>query len=125
MEGPNDANEWGPVGRPWCSYFATAMWQDAGVDIGKLGYSGDVYKWGQERGTAYDQGAIAESAKPGDALLFGTGPDGMQSTHIGIIEKVEDNKITTIEGNSSDKVQRVTYTLPDDLGRFYGGVHPH
>nr|WP_221316326.1 CHAP domain-containing protein [Saccharopolyspora gloriosae] len=123
-EGPNDKNKWGPDGQPWCSYFATSMWQEAGVDIGSLGYSGDVYKWGQEHGTAYDQDSLAESAKPGDALLFGTGPDQMQSTHIGIIEKVEGNQITTIEGNSSDKVQRMTYTLPDDADKFYGGVHP-
>lgn len=123
-EGPNDKNKWGPDGQPWCSYFATAMWKEAGVDIGSLGYSGDVYKWGQEHGTAYDRDSLAESAKPGDALLFGTGPDQMQSTHIGLIEKVEGNQITTIEGNSSDKVQRMTYTLPEDAHMFYGGVHP-
>ncbi|GAA4868064.1 CHAP domain-containing protein [Saccharopolyspora cebuensis] len=124
QEGPNNQNKWGPTGQPWCSYFATSMWREAGVDIDKLGFTGDVYKWGQEQGTAYGQGDIAEQAKPGDALLFGTGPSYGNSTHIGIVEKVEGNTITTIEGNSGDQVRRRTYTFPQDAGEFYGGVHP-
>ncbi|GAA0517795.1 CHAP domain-containing protein [Saccharopolyspora thermophila] len=124
-EGANNRNKWGPTGQPWCSYFATSMWQDAGVDIPKYGFSGDVYKWGEKHGTAYDADALAKQARPGDALLFGSGPDSpATSKHIGIIEKVEGNKITTIEGNSGDQVARRTYTLPKDADKFYGGVHP-
>ncbi|MER7016062.1 CHAP domain-containing protein [Saccharopolyspora sp. NPDC000359] len=123
-EGPNNQNKWGPTGQPWCSYFATSMWREAGVDIPKYGFTGDVYKWGQEHGTAYDRGDLAEKARPGDVLLFGSGPGQGASTHIGIIEKVEGNKITTIEGNSGDQVKQRTYTLPDHAKMFYGGVHP-
>ncbi|GAA4616255.1 CHAP domain-containing protein [Saccharopolyspora hordei] len=123
-EGPNNRNKWGPTGQPWCSYFATSMWREAGVDIPKYGFTGDVYKWGQEHGTAYSADDLAQKARPGDALLFGSGPSQGASTHIGIIEKVEGNKITTIEGNSGDEVARRTYTLPKDAGKFYGGVHP-
>lgn len=100
------------------------MWRDAGVDIPKYGFTGDVYKWGERNGTAYGQDAIGAQARPGDAILFGTGPSWNESKHIGIIEKVEGNTITTIEGNASDQVMRHTYTLPDDAHRFYGGVHP-
>ena len=124
-EGANNQNKWGPTGQPWCSYFVTSMWRDAGVDIPKEGFSGNVYSWGEKHGTAYDQDALAKQAQPGDALLFGTGNGSPQtSTHIGIVEKVDGNKITTIEGNSNDQVQRRTYTLPQDAGKFYGGVHP-
>ncbi|MEV6234366.1 CHAP domain-containing protein [Saccharopolyspora shandongensis] len=123
-EGANNQNKWGPTGQPWCSYFATSMWREAGVDIPKYGFTGDVYKWGQEQGTAYNRGDLAGQARPGDALLFGSGPSQGASTHIGIIEKVDGNKITTIEGNSGDQVERRTYTLPKDAGKFYGGVHP-
>lgn len=123
-EGANGENKWGPAGQPWCSYFATSMWREAGVDIPKLGFTGDVYNWGKEQGTAYDQGSLAEQARPGDALLFGSGPEQGKSEHIGIIEKVEGNTITTIEGNSDNKVARRTYTLPEDADMFYGGVHP-
>ncbi|QIZ38401.1 CHAP domain-containing protein [Saccharopolyspora sp. ASAGF58] len=123
-EGPDNQNKWGPTGQPWCSYFATSMWREAGVDIPKYGYTGDVYKWGEQQGTAYGQSDLLKNAQPGDALLFGTGSGHGQSEHIGLIEKVEGNKITTIEGNSSDQVARRTYTLPKDADRFYGGVHP-
>ncbi|TNC23606.1 CHAP domain-containing protein [Amycolatopsis alkalitolerans] len=123
-EGPNNRNKWGPTGQPWCSYFATSMWREAGVNIPKYGFTGDVYKWGERHHLAYDRGAIAKQARPGDTILFGTGPSWSGSEHIGIIEKVDGNKITTIEGNSSDQVMRHTYTLPRDAHRFYGGVHP-
>ncbi|WP_238607331.1 MULTISPECIES: CHAP domain-containing protein [unclassified Amycolatopsis] len=123
-EGPNNRNKWGPTGQPWCAYFATSMWRSAGVDIPKYGFTGDVYKWGQRHHLAYDRGALAHNARPGDTILFGDGPSWGQSHHIGIIEKVEGNKITTIEGNANDQVERLTYTLPRDLHKFYGGVHP-
>ncbi|GLY66468.1 CHAP domain-containing protein [Amycolatopsis taiwanensis] len=123
-EGPNNRNKWGPTGQPWCSYFATSMWRDAGVNIPKYGFTGDVYKWGERNHLAYNRHDLAKQARPGDAILFGTGPSWGGSEHIGIIEKVEGNKITTIEGNSNDQVMRHTYTLPRDAHRFYGGVHP-
>ncbi|MBB4684504.1 CHAP domain-containing protein [Amycolatopsis jiangsuensis] len=123
-EGPNNRNKWGPTGQPWCSYFATSMWRKSGVDIPKYGFTGDVYKWGERHHLAYGRGAIAHQAKAGDAILFGTGPSYGGSTHIGIIEKVDGHKITTIEGNASDRVERNTYVLPRDAHRFYGGVHP-
>jgi FtsZ-binding cell division protein ZapB len=123
-EGPNNQNKWGPTGQPWCSYFATSMWRAAGVNIPKYGFTGDVYKWGERHHTAYGKQDLIKNARPGDTILFGTGPTWAGSEHIGIIEKVEGNKITTIEGNSSDQVMRHTYVFPRDAHRFYGGVHP-
>lgn len=120
----DNINKWGPSGAPWCSYFAMSMWEEAGVDINadEYGYTGNVYRRGQELGTAYDESEILEQARPGDAILFGSGPEN--SRHIGIIEKVEGTTITTIEGNWQDSVQRRTYTMPEDRDEFYGGVHP-
>jgi hypothetical protein len=123
-EGPNNRNKWGPTGQPWCAYFATSMWREAGVNIPTYGFTGDIYKWGERHHCAYDRHDLAKQARPGDAILFGTNSSWSGSEHVGIIEKVEGNKITTIEGNSSDQVMRHTYTLPRDAHRFYGGVHP-
>jgi len=120
-EGPGNANKYGPKGY-WCSNFATWVWQKSGVDIGILPFTGDVYGWGRDHGLAYGKNSLDE-AKPGDVLLFGTGPQSPQtSTHIGIVESVHGNQVTLIEGNSADKVQRVTHTLSSST--FYGGVHP-
>ncbi|OLF16837.1 CHAP domain-containing protein [Actinophytocola xanthii] len=120
-EEAGNRNRYGPTG-PWCSNFATWVWRRAGVEIGVLPFTGDVYEWGRERGLAYGREALGE-ARPGDVLLFGTGPASpATSTHIGIVESVDGDTVTLIEGNSGDQVRRVTHTL--SAGTFYGGVHP-
>lgn len=120
-EGAGNANKYGPSAA-WCSSFATWAWRKAGVNIPLLPFTGDVYRWGQQHGTAYGKGSL-DQARPGDVLLFGTGPQSPStSTHIGIVEKVEGNTVTTIEGNSGDQVARRTHTLSSST--FYGGVHP-
>ncbi|MET8995797.1 CHAP domain-containing protein [Amycolatopsis sp. NPDC004169] len=117
----SNRNPYGPTAA-WCSSFATAMWRKAGVRIPVLPFSGDVYHWGQRNGHAYGKNSLHE-AKPGDVLIFGTGPQNTStSTHIGIVEKVEGNRVTLIEGNSGDAVRRNTHTL--SASTFYGGVHP-
>ena len=47
--------------------------------------------------------------KAGDQIFFGTSVDN--STHTGLVEKVEGGKVYTIEGNTSDMVARRTYTI--------------
>ncbi len=117
----SNRNPYGPTAA-WCSSFATAMWRKAGVKIPVLPFSGDVFHWGQANGHAYGKHSLHE-ARPGDVLIFGTGPQNTStSTHIGIVEKVEGNKVTMIEGNSGDAVRRNTHTL--SASTFYGGVHP-
>lgn len=120
-EGPGNSNKYGPAA-PWCSSFATWVWRKAGVNIPITPFTGNVYYWGQQHHLAYDSHHLHQ-ARPGDVLLFGTGPQSAStSTHIGIVESVHGNQVTLIEGNSSDRVQRVTHTLSSST--FYGGVHP-
>jgi peptidoglycan DL-endopeptidase CwlO len=121
QEGPGNRNKYGPAAA-WCSSFATWVWRKSGVDIPTLPFTGDVYRWGQRNGLAYNATNLDE-VRPGDVLLFGTGPQSTgTSTHIGIVESRNGNQVTLIEGNSSDRVQRVTHTLSPST--FYGGVHP-
>jgi peptidoglycan DL-endopeptidase CwlO len=120
-EGTGNGNKYGPAG-PWCSNFATWVWRRAGVEIGILPFTGDVYEWGRERGLAYGRNSLDE-ARPGDVLLFGTGPGSPStSTHIGIVESVHGDTVTLLEGNAGDQVRRVSHTLSSST--FYGGVHP-
>ncbi|MEV4052312.1 CHAP domain-containing protein [Amycolatopsis sp. NPDC049688] len=117
----SNRNPYGPTAA-WCSSFATAMWRKAGVKIPVLPFSGDVFHWGQRNGHAYGKNSLHE-ARPGDVLIFGTGPQNTAtSTHIGIVEKVEGHRVTLIEGNSGDAVRRNTHPL--SASTFYGGVHP-
>ncbi|MEU5694620.1 CHAP domain-containing protein [Actinosynnema sp. NPDC020468] len=115
----SNRNPYGPTAA-WCSSFATAMWRKAGVDIPLLPFTGDVFRWGRKHGKAYTS---LSAAKPGDVLLFGTGPQSpATSTHVGIVEKVSNGTVTLIEGNSGDRVRRNTHQLSHST--FYGGVHP-
>ena len=115
----SNRNPYGPTAA-WCSSFATAMWRKAGVDIPLLPFTGDVFRWGQRHGKAYTS---LSAVKPGDVLLFGSGPSSpATSKHIGIVEKVSGGTVTLIEGNSGDSVRRNTHRLSS--ATFYGGVHP-
>lgn len=111
----------------WCALFAMSTWQAAGVDVDneKYAFTGNVYEDGKAKGTAYDSGQLSQ-AKRGDVLLFGTGPSTAKtSKHIGVVEKVDGDKVTTIEGNAgdnTDQVVRKEHKLSADT--FYGGVHP-
>jgi len=59
-----------------------------------------------------------EGPMPGDQIFFGTSLGN--STHTGLVEKVENGYVYTIEGNSSDQVCRRYYALTDSCILGYG-----
>jgi hypothetical protein len=89
---------------PWCAYFVSWAARQAGVPLGDSGQGfgrvDDVYAWAQRTGKAIPAGS--GPPQPGDLIVW--------DEHIGIVESVgADGSISTIEGNSSDKVSRRTY----------------
>jgi hypothetical protein len=89
---------------PWCAYFTSWAARQAGVPLGDAGQGfgsvDAVYAWAQSAGKAIPAGAGAP--QPGDLVVW--------DEHIGVVEAVgADGSITTIEGNSSDRVARRTY----------------
>lgn len=60
----------------------------------------------------------AKDPKPGDQIFFGTSISNV--SHTGIVEKMDTSKVYTIEGNTSDKVARRTYSLTDTSIVGYG-----
>ena len=96
---------------PWCAAFAINILKDAGIlDTSGLknpNYCPEIVRWAKEKNIWMERNS---TPKPGDAILFDWGGDG-NSDHIGIVEKVEGGKITTIEGNSSDSVKRNSYEI--------------
>lgn len=64
-------------------------------------------------------GRFDKNPKPGDQIFFGKTDD---EEHTGIVEKVENGKVHTIEGNSSNRVQRCSYSL--NSSRIVGYGHP-
>ncbi|MEZ5120013.1 MAG: CHAP domain-containing protein [Solirubrobacterales bacterium] len=90
---------------PWCAYFASWVANQAGVPLGEAGQGfgavQSVAEWAQRTGRWTPAGA--GTPQPGDLVVWG-------ARHIGIVESVgADGSISTIEGNSSDRVSRRTY----------------
>lgn len=66
----------------------------------------------QNRGQFY-----TGNPQPGDQIFFG---NNVESTHTGIVERVENGMVFTIEGNTSDQVARRSYSLSDGSILGYG-----
>lgn len=131
----SNCNPYGPCEK-WCSLFVAWVWEKAGVPLeggtAPYAYSGSIYAWAKahEAGPALGGAAApgespfsepepngarflprSATPAPGDAVLFGSGPEA--SDHIAIVERVfPGGQITTIDGNYSDRVVRVGPFLP-------------
>lgn len=103
-----------PASTPWCAAFAINLMKDHGVldteGLSNPNYCPTIKSWANGKGIWGENGRY--QPKPGDAILFDWQGDGT-ADHIGIVEKVENGKVYTIEGNSSDSVKRNVYNLGD------------
>jgi len=149
----SNCNPYGPCVE-WCSLFVAWVWKKAGVPLegstATYAYSGTIYKWAEAHeggpfsipapgdpplSTAEVNGARVlpptATPVPGDAVLYGSGPEFGESDHIGIVERVFPNgEITTIDGNLGDRVARAGPFLPSQAtaagmpGPIFGYAHP-
>ena len=83
----------------WCALFVTWVWAHTGVGIPSLPFVGSIYDW-----AAAHAAVLAPSARPspGDAVLYGTGPENVDTAvHTGIVAQVwPDGAIDTVEGDA-------------------------
>lgn len=148
-----NCNPYGPCVE-WCSLFVAWVWKRAGVPLegstATYAYSGSIYNWAE----AHEGGPFAVTAPgdpllstpeangaralppsatpvPGDAVVYGTGPEYGESAHVGIVERVfPGGQITTIDGNFGNRVSRSGPFLPSQAvqygmpGPVYGFAHP-
>jgi hypothetical protein len=118
----SNCTKYGPC-EQWCALFVAWVWEHAGIAMAggtvPYAYSGTFYGWVKEHGGR----VLPPSARPapGDAVLYGWGPTA--SEHIGIVEKVLDGQIVTIEGNFADQVSRVG-PFPPALAVLQGETGP-
>jgi hypothetical protein len=90
----------------WCAYFVSWAAAQAGAPLGEEGQGygavSQIHDWAERTGRLVPAG---EPPRPGDLILFG-------SEHVGIVESVgPGDRLTTIEGNHSDRVDRVERSL--------------
>lgn len=73
-------------------------------------WSSNCYRWADR---------FDKNPQPGDQIFFGTAGS---EEHTGIVEKIENGMVHTIEGNASNMVKRCTYSLTSSKIVGYG--HP-
>lgn len=108
----------------WCDTCVSALFIDCdAVDLiggTECGVEEHVKKF-KNAGIWIEDGTI--TPKPGDIIVFNWDtkfqPNDGYSDHIGIVESVNGNKITTIEGNYKDSVARRTLSVGNGQIRGY------
>ena len=104
-----------PATTPWCAAFAMNLIdQHKLLDLDGLSnrnYCPTIESWARGKGIY----GTPDKYKPksGDAILFDWDGKGGTPDHIGLVEKIKNGKVYTIEGNSSDSVKRNVYSLND------------
>jgi|GEM_PF-3335734 len=95
----------------WCNIFVTWCANECGYyksgAVPLYQQPQDTLEWYQDRGLFKKRGNY--TPKPGDLIFFNWGYS--YAHHIGIVEKCENGKVYTIEGNSRDVVKRQTYSI--------------
>lgn len=121
----------------WCAYSISAIMQDCGF-IGK--YQGGIYGYASDAARE-DSGKLGEwfrkgtkSPQPGDYIMFRYSDftnvlDKYSASHVGIVESVDGNVITTLEGNvdgygyawaaTSSFKRKTRYLSSPDVYAFY------
>ena len=121
MHGDRDAAELkkitrlGPSKHAWCAAYAMNMLEQHGVlnldGLKNRNYCPTIEKWARDKGIYGTPDKYVP--KPGDAILFDWEGKGGSTDHIGIVEKVENGMVHTIEGNKGNKVNRRVIPLDD------------
>lgn len=98
----------------WCACFVSWCAEQCGyIDAGiipKFSLCSDGVTWFQQHGQWQDN---TYTPNPGDIIFFDWASDGQDGNadHVGIVEKVENGTVYTIEGNSSDSCRQRSYSI--------------
>ncbi len=109
----------------WCAIFVT--WCKAAAEIGKdiipHFASCDLGKeWFEKRGLYKKSSAYGGEYEPkrGDIIFFSSKYAQNDATHVGIVTNVSGNAVSTVEGNTANKVARRSYSLASKYIIGYG-----
>ena len=88
----------------WCADFVSYCARQSGLSNFNFSSVEGIRQWGIENKK------YKSTPKEGDAIILKNG-----ASHTGIVDNVDlaNNTVTVTEGNSSDQVQQVTYSLND------------
>ena len=102
----------------WCVTFECWCANQVGILntlIPKCNNVGALKSWYNSRGLYFPRNSY--TPKSGDLIIF------RDLSHTGIVQKIENGKLYTIEGNSKDKVSNNVYSLSDTYIQGYCHVN--
>lgn len=106
--------------KDWCACFVSWCADQSGlIESGKMpkfSYCPDGIKWFQERGKWQPTGSTPIS---GSLIFFDWNGDSI-SDHVGIVEKCENGKVYTVEGNIRSEVKQKVYGINNVFIMGYG-----
>lgn len=110
----------------WCACFVSWCAGQCGLlengVIPKFASCGAGVNWFQSRGQWLNGSATPE---PGMVIFFKWyGSDSLIADHVGIVERVENGRVYTIEGNSDNMVRQNSYPVGYGEIKGYGVVAP-
>ena len=104
----------------WCACFVSWCADQCGLiesgAVPKFASCPVGVEWFQSNGKWKDNG---HSPAAGTIIFFDWNGDGV-SDHVGIVEKCENGRVYTLEGNSNDRVQQSIYIVGSNLILGYG-----
>jgi cell wall-associated NlpC family hydrolase len=104
----------------WCACFVSWCANECGYieagSIPRFSWVPSGVQWFRDARRFQERGY---SPQPGDIIFFDWQGDG-ESDHVGIVEYVGGGYVHTIEGNSSDTVNRRTYSISSSVIVGYG-----
>ena len=106
----------------WCAIFVSWCANESGImnnSIPIFSLCTDGEKWYKDYSKWKNKSYIPQT---GDIIFFDWNGDG-HVQHVGIVEKVENDKVYTIEGNSKDEVRNKNYSLTNKSIYGYGSVN--
>ena len=106
----------------WCAIFVSWCANESGIinnTIPKFSLCTDGVKWYKDHNKWENKSYIPQT---GDIIFFDWNGDG-HVQHVGIVEKEENGKVYTIEGNSNDDVRNKSYSLNNKSIYGYGSVN--
>ena len=110
--------EWfGMNGVAWCAIFVSWCANHAGVSSvvpDSFSSVSQFQSWFSNKGLYHKKGSY--TPQPGDIMI----QKSAGASHIGIVESVNSSGFTAIEGNASNRVQRVTYNFNNSKISGYG-----
>jgi hypothetical protein len=104
---------------PWCADFVSWVYKETGHRLSGGASGGwripaviNLAQWFKDHGVWHTRAATSDVPQPGDMVHFNWNSckSCSENNHAGLVEKVVGSTLYTIEGNSSDRVSRRTYT---------------